>query len=242
MQVRKLVITIVAALALVAGGTAAGAAIAGPIDSSGVIHGCYTNRALHGSHVFVLQDAGTKCPHGTTAISWNQQGPAGPAGATGATGSQGPAGPTGATGPQGPAGPTGATGSQGPPGLTSSAGETDESEITLPVNRFTQVMTLSITLTQPGSILISGSATVISENGGSAAAGCEVSIPNASMISSTQPSVGGVILSASLVQGGRFSGLSAGSYTITWSCGSGSGPGSPILGVTNLSLNAWASQ
>jgi len=44
----------------------------GPVDSSGVIHGCYTNTALNGSHVFVLQDAGTNCPRGTTPISWNQ--------------------------------------------------------------------------------------------------------------------------------------------------------------------------
>jgi hypothetical protein len=28
----------------------------------------------------VLQDAGTRCPKGTTAIAWNQQGPAGPPG------------------------------------------------------------------------------------------------------------------------------------------------------------------
>jgi hypothetical protein len=41
MHVRRIVFTGAAALALVAGGTAAGAAIAGsPIDSSGVIHGC----------------------------------------------------------------------------------------------------------------------------------------------------------------------------------------------------------
>jgi hypothetical protein len=72
-----------AALALVAGGTAAGAAIAsGPVDSSGVVHGCYTVKAVNGSHVFVLQDAGTSCPSGTTAITWNQQGPQGPAGAS----------------------------------------------------------------------------------------------------------------------------------------------------------------
>lgn len=103
MRTGRIVITGAAALALVAGGTAAGAAIAaGPVDGSGVIHGCYTNKALNGSHVIVLQDAGTTCPGGTTAISWNQQGPAGPQGPAGATG------PTGATGATGPAG-TGAT-------------------------------------------------------------------------------------------------------------------------------------
>jgi hypothetical protein len=88
------------ALALTGAGVA-GAAIAssGPV-SSGVISGCYTNQALNGSHVFVLQDAGTACPKGTTAISWNQTGPAGAAG---------PAGPAGAIGAAGPAGPPGAS-------------------------------------------------------------------------------------------------------------------------------------
>src|SRR5689334_24491404 len=73
-----------AGFALLAGGTAAGAAIAGgPVDGSGVIHGCWTNTAVNGTHVFVLQDAGTTCPKGTTAISWNQQGRAGAAGPAG---------------------------------------------------------------------------------------------------------------------------------------------------------------
>jgi hypothetical protein len=84
---RKALVIGGAAAALLAAGTAAGAAIAAsPIDSSGVIHGCYTTQALNGSHVFVLQDAGTSCPRGTTAISWNQQGPQGPAGQNGANG------------------------------------------------------------------------------------------------------------------------------------------------------------
>jgi len=107
----KFVLIAAAAMTLLGGGAAAGAAVAvGPVDSSGAIHGCWTNAAIAGSHVFVLQDAGTSCPKGTTAISWNQQGPAGP------TGSPGPAGATGATGPTGPAGPVGGTGPQGPAG------------------------------------------------------------------------------------------------------------------------------
>ena len=127
-RLRRIAITGATALALVAGATAAGAAIAsGPVSSSGVIDGCYTTKATpSGSHMFELQNQGTHCPSGTTAISWNQTGPAGPAGptgatgATGATGTQGPQGPAGAQGPvgtagaQGPAGPTGPTG----PGLT----------------------------------------------------------------------------------------------------------------------------
>ena len=97
-----------AGLALLAGGTTAGAAImGGPVDGSGVIHGCWTNAAIHGSHIFVLQDAGTNCPSGTTAIAWNQAGPTGPAGPAGPSG---PAGPKGDTGPQGPPGNDGAAG------------------------------------------------------------------------------------------------------------------------------------
>lgn len=107
MNMRRIAIIGAAALTLVAGGTAAGAAIAGPVDGSGVVHGCYTNKALNGSHVVVLQDVGTTCPTGTTAISWNQQGPAGPAG------SAGPKGPAGDTGPQGPQGPPGPAGTAG---------------------------------------------------------------------------------------------------------------------------------
>lgn len=112
-----------AGLVLLAGGTTAGAAIAaGPVDGSGVIHGCWTNTAINGSHVFVLQDAGTTCPKGTTAISWNQQGPAGPAGPVGPAGAIGPQGPAGAPGPQGPKGDTGAQGPAGPAGATGPAG------------------------------------------------------------------------------------------------------------------------
>jgi Collagen triple helix repeat (20 copies) len=115
-RLRTVVIATGATVALIAGSTTAYAAIAGPIDGSGVIHGCYTNKALNGSHALVLQDTGTTCPGGTTAISWNQQGAAGPAGAAGP---QGPTGPAGAAGPEGPKGDTGA---QGPAGDTGPAG------------------------------------------------------------------------------------------------------------------------
>lgn len=90
-----------AAAVLAIGGTAAATVISGPVDGSGVVHGCYSSAAIKGSHVIVLQDAGTTCPNGTTAVSWNQQGPAG------ATGPAGPTGPAGATGPAGPQGPPG---------------------------------------------------------------------------------------------------------------------------------------
>jgi hypothetical protein len=104
------------AIALVAGGGSALAesALSGPVSSSGVISGCYTNAEINGSHVIVLQDQGTTCPKGTTAVSWNQAGPAG------ATGPQGPAGPAGNTGPAGSQGPAGPTGATGPAGTVSS--------------------------------------------------------------------------------------------------------------------------
>ncbi|TMC31373.1 MAG: hypothetical protein E6J32_03420 [Chloroflexi bacterium] len=101
---------------LVGGATAAYAAVI----SDGVIQACYSNVAVNGSHALFLTDS--TCPRGSTAISWNQQGPKGEAGATGA---QGPKGDPGATGPQGdpgapgsagPPGPKGDPGIQGPPG------------------------------------------------------------------------------------------------------------------------------
>jgi hypothetical protein len=118
-----------AGFALLAGGTTAGAAIAsGPVDGAGAIHGCWTNAAVNGTHVLVLQDAGSACPKGTTAISWNQKGPAGatgpagPAGPAGKAGDAGPQGPKGDTGAQGPAGADGATGPAGPQGPQGAAG------------------------------------------------------------------------------------------------------------------------
>jgi hypothetical protein len=127
---RTVIIAAAVTLALGAGTVVAAAAvISGPVDSSGVVHGCWTNAEINGSHIFVLQDAGTNCPKGTTPISWNQSGapgptgPAGPAGAPGPTGPAGPAGapgPTGPSGPSGPAGPSGPSGPAGPGGTVSS--------------------------------------------------------------------------------------------------------------------------
>jgi Collagen triple helix repeat (20 copies) len=126
---RAVLVAGAAGVLLIGGGTAGAAIVAsGPVSSTGVIDGCYTNAEVNGSHVFVLQDQGTTCPKGTTAVSWNQTGPAGPEGPTGATGPTGPAGPTGPTGltgapgPTGPAGPAGPAGATGPPGPTGPAG------------------------------------------------------------------------------------------------------------------------
>ena len=90
---RKVIIAGATALILTAGASAATAAVmsSGPVDSSGVIHGCWTTMAARDrSHVFMLQDAGTSCAKGTTAISWNMRGPTGPAGAVGPAGATGP--------------------------------------------------------------------------------------------------------------------------------------------------------
>jgi hypothetical protein len=114
MRARTALIAIGGTIALTIGGSAAYATVAaGPVSSSGVVSGCFTNAEVNGSHALVLQDTGTTCPKGTTAVSWNEQGPAGPVG---------PAGAVGATGPAGPAGPAGATGSTGPAGVPGSAG------------------------------------------------------------------------------------------------------------------------
>jgi len=95
----------------------------GWIDLMSGINSLTTN-AIKGSHAFVLQDSDTACPNSTTAIQWNQQGPAGPAGPAGTagpTGPQGPIGLTGATGPAGLAGPTGPAGASA--GVVIDAGE-----------------------------------------------------------------------------------------------------------------------
>lgn len=91
MRKSRILLATVTAVGLVGGGTAAAATLAStPIDGSGVIHGCYTKTATNGgSHTFVLRNAGTTCPSGTTAISWNKAGPAGPQGPQGLQGPQG---------------------------------------------------------------------------------------------------------------------------------------------------------
>jgi hypothetical protein len=83
MNRRKGLLTAGLAVALVAGGGTALAASTGPVSSTGVITGCYTNAAVNGSHAVVLQNGGTACPSGTSAVTWNEQGAQGPAGANG---------------------------------------------------------------------------------------------------------------------------------------------------------------
>ena len=103
LRVTRPVIVAGAATLMLAGGTAVATAAvmssASPVSGSGVIDGCWTNAAINGSHVIVLQDQGTSCPRGTTAISWNESGPSGPAGPAGPAGPTGPAGAAGSAGP-----------------------------------------------------------------------------------------------------------------------------------------------
>lgn len=106
------------AVALVAVGGTALATTTGPVNGN-VITGCYTNAEVNGSHAVVLQDGGASCPKGTSAITWNQTGPAGPAGAAGP---QGPAGATGATGATGAAGTSGTNGTDGTNGTNGTNG------------------------------------------------------------------------------------------------------------------------
>jgi len=74
------------------------------------INACYNSKT--GLLSLVLADNSTKCPSGTSPISWNQTGPAGPAGPAGAKGDTGPAGPQGPPGVDGVDGANGADGAQ----------------------------------------------------------------------------------------------------------------------------------
>jgi hypothetical protein len=103
MRASRIIAAATAGLLLIGGGTAAGAAIAGsgPVDANGVIHGCWSQAELNGSHVLVLQDAGSTCPPKTNAISWSETGPAGPAGPAGPQGTPGTNGTNGTDGTNG---------------------------------------------------------------------------------------------------------------------------------------------
>jgi hypothetical protein len=91
---KRAVLVAGAASVLLVGGGAAGAAVASGPVTSGVVHACYVTKATAtGGHALVLQNAGTRCSKGTTALTWNLRGPKGATGATGPTGPQGPAGP-----------------------------------------------------------------------------------------------------------------------------------------------------
>jgi hypothetical protein len=91
MNMVKSVIHGATAMTFAVGGGATGAVIAnGDVVTSGVIHACYITKATpSGAHAVVLQNSSTRCPSGSSAIRWNEQGPAGPRGPSGATGHSG---------------------------------------------------------------------------------------------------------------------------------------------------------
>jgi hypothetical protein len=85
MLFRIMIIAASATLALTGAGAAGAAIAASPVSPGGTIDGCYTNAAVNGTHAVVLENQGITCPSGTTAVNWNEQGPAGPAGTGGST-------------------------------------------------------------------------------------------------------------------------------------------------------------
>ena len=93
-RARIIIISAASGFVLLAAGTAAGAAIAGPVDGQGVIHGCYDS----GGNLKVI-DSTTSCPKFYTQLNWNQQGPQGQQGQPGAPGAPGAQGPPGPPGP-----------------------------------------------------------------------------------------------------------------------------------------------
>jgi Collagen triple helix repeat (20 copies) len=159
---RGVIVAAAAGLVVTGGGVAFATVAASTPIAAGVVHGCYSKHAVKGSHTVTLQNAGTKCPSGTIAITWSQKGPQGatgaqgPTGAQGAAGAQGPAGPQGATGPQGPAGPvhqvvgavnTDCTLQGNPPAsiVTSTQIASGECELTFAASDFTNIPLLMLT-------------------------------------------------------------------------------------------------
>jgi len=114
MHFSKKLVAAVVALAAIAVGSAAYAAI----PDGGVIHGCYKNSSPYEYPAGGLRviDAGQSCGYNETPLDWNQQGQQGP------MGPQGPAGPAGPTGPQGLQGVKGDKGDKGPKGDTGPPG------------------------------------------------------------------------------------------------------------------------
>jgi len=128
--------------------TIGGVAYAAIPDSSGVIHGCYTNKV--GVLRVIDPSAGQSCTSLETPIQWSQKGPkgeAGPAGPAGPKGDKGDPGPAGADGKDGAPGPAGPQGPAGPPGSALSSID-DLNGLACTING------------QPGTILVTGGAPV----------------------------------------------------------------------------------
>ena len=83
---------------------ASGSPAAGKTDATatGTIKACY--KTTTSPSTIKRIPGSSKCPSGSSTLTWNQAGPQGP---QGPTGPQGPAGPQGSQGPAGPQGPAG---------------------------------------------------------------------------------------------------------------------------------------
>lgn len=120
------------ALALGACAAAVAGVAYGSTGTGGVINACAKARGAEEGQRGALRvvSAPGDCKKNETALSWNEEGPAGargPAGPAGPAGPEGPAGPqgeTGATGAQGERGPVGPQGEAGPAGPQGERGET----------------------------------------------------------------------------------------------------------------------
>lgn len=134
-------VPIAATVALLAIGTGvvAYASIPGP---GGVIDGCVSNTSVSGAHALVVVDSGTTCPRNTTALAWNQTGPAGPQGLQGL---QGPSGPQGAQGAVGPS---------GPPGFANAATTASTTPVSIFTSAWGTVDTVALSLSAQHSVQI----------------------------------------------------------------------------------------
>jgi hypothetical protein len=75
---RKLALAVAGASAVIAlSGSAVYAVSSAVANSSAIIHGCVGKTARNGTRDLLIRETGRSCPKGTTALNWNQQGPAG---------------------------------------------------------------------------------------------------------------------------------------------------------------------
>ncbi|MGB6455899.1 MAG: hypothetical protein WBH47_15605 [Streptosporangiaceae bacterium] len=171
------------------------------------ITGCYTNAEVNGSHALVLQDAGTSCPKGTSAVTWGQQGPAGPAGQAGAAGPQGPAGPTGPTGQTGAAG---AAGQAGAPGTGA-----------------------TVTPLFPGDPNCASGGVMVTDGNGNPAFVCDGAAGQPGSAGATGPAGPGYVFTTA--SGTEGPALTDGTYFIDVEAGiSSTGPADPLIGLCNI--------
>jgi hypothetical protein len=158
MLVRKRVVLVAgaASVLLVGGGTAGAAIASGPV-ASGVIHACYTTKASSsGGHAIALENAGTRCPRHTKALTWNQ------------------VGPKGATGPTGP---VGAVGPQGPPGVATGY----EASFRFNAGLLTNTTVLTLTLPTNHAFLVTATVELIGDGKDTGTVECDLNDPSATL-------------------------------------------------------------